>query len=224
MNYKLSKARTRLRRFSLCFFQAAEKGSHVIEADEKGYCVLRPRPVKEADERPAICEEKSAKSLKQKKQSKTQGCVETARQNAKNCEKTEQKDTLANGVSAYLEGKHVLGTSGSGKQENGHENTSYVEKRKKKREKTGNEISRSINGSGEERCVIVNGNGQEAGRYVEHTRGARLPVREEAEPRHCGEECAPKETQRDTQGKKAKGRKKKKSGSLGKDFAFVLRS
>ena len=144
----------------------------MIEADEKGYCVLRPRPVKEADERPAICEEKSAKSLKQKKQSKTHGCVETARQNAKNCEKTEQKDTLTNGVSAYLEGKHVLGTSGSGKQENGHENTSYVEKRKKKREKAANEISRSINASGEERCVIVNGNGQEAGRYVEHAWGA----------------------------------------------------
>lgn len=204
------------------FLQAAEKGNHVIEADEKGYCMLMPRIAKELDdERPLMHEEKSEKSsLKQKKQGKTQQrCLETEWQNARNCEKTVKNSTITNGgLSAYLDGKHMVGKSDFAKQEHGPENTGQVEKRKKKKEKqcAANEVSRAS----EERCVIVNGNGQEAVRYVEHTRGARLPVREEAEPRHCGEECPPKETQGDSQGKKAKGRKKKKTGSLGKNFVY----
>lgn len=195
--------------------------------------MFRPRVINETEEETSTCKEKVGKSLKQKRNAKSQGSTETQRQNAKNAQKTLNGDVKNEPVNhgvitgqgsrkTNLGEKHAVRKSAVVKEENGSENSGHGDRRRKKKEKqyVGNELRASANG--QERRVIVNGNGQEAGRYVEHTRGARLPVREEAEPRLCGEECPPKEsqTQCDTQGRKSKSRKKKKSGLLGKDFTL----
>jgi hypothetical protein len=163
------------------------------------------------DERPPIMYEveKSNRNTRQKKCGKTKSQENlTERENAKNYEKTFTNDVehaaTSNTPSLLRGGNMVDEKPASIKQETGKD----VDKRKKNKERkmSGNSLK--------ERRVIVNGSGHESGTYVEHTRGVKLPVREEAEPRHCGKETPAHETE--NQGKKTKNRKKKKAEYFGK--------
>lgn len=94
-----------------------------------------------------------------------------------------------------------------------HQTENHLNKRRKGKEKK-NAVNRSSKND-QDRRIIVNGSCQESGNYVEHTRGVTLPVREEAEPKHCGEEAPAQETRNENNGKKTKSRKKKKGQCLG---------
>ena len=201
--------------FPFISFQAAEKVTVVPETN--GSCLLTEDEVD--DERPPLCEETSKKNTRQKKPGKAKSQENlTERENAKNHEKTltndVNHDTTANRRGSLHEpgGNTFDEKPAPVKQE--PETGNHVDKRKKNKEK-----KFAINKSGEnapERRVIVNGSAPESGTYMEHTRGVRLPVREEAEPKHCGEEAPAQETQTENQGRKTKSRRKKKGQNLGK--------
>ncbi|CAB3980159.1 Hypothetical predicted protein [Paramuricea clavata] len=193
--------------------KAAEKVTVVPETH--GSCLLTSDEVD--DERPPLCEETSKKNTRQKKPGKAKSQENlTERENAKNHEKTltndVNHDTTANRRGSLHEPGENTFDEKPAPVKQGPETGNHVDKRKKNKEK-----KFAINKSGEnapERRVIVNGSAPEAGTYVEHTRGVKLPVREEAEPKHCGEEAPAQETQTENQGRKTKGRKKKKGQNL----------
>ncbi len=189
--------------------QAAEKVTAVPETDGKGSCLLNKDEV--YDERPPVCQEKSKKDTRQKKSGKAKSQENlTERENAKNHEKILANDfehethepagNRADEKAAPVKHGSVIGN--------------HVDKRKKNKEKkmSGNKLGDNV----QERQVIVNGSAQESGTHVEDTRGVRLPAREEAEPKHCGNEAPAQESQTENQGKKTKSRKKKKAQFLGK--------
>lgn len=202
----------------ILFIQAAEKIRHFPETHGKETCLFNKGQVKEMDERSPASEESSKKNTRQKKSIKArslENLSETQRENAKNHEKSLKDDVKQ----AYEQIQEATGNILNERPKTSPENGNHVDKRKKSKEKKSAARNKSEgNEKGHERRVIVNGFGHESTMSVEHTRGAVLPVREEAEPKHCGEEApAPAtQTKNENQGKKTKSRKKKKGACLGK--------
>lgn len=170
------------------------------------------------DERLPVSEESSKKNTRQKKSIKArshENLSQTQRENAKNHEKSLKDD----GKQGYHQIQEATGNMLNERPKTAPENENHVDKRKKSKEKkTAARNKSESDEKGHERRVIVNGFGHESTMYVEHTRGAVLPVREEAEPKHCGEEAPAQDTQtkNESLGKKTKSRKKKKGACLGK--------
>ena len=193
-------------------FQATEKVNIAPEANRNGQCAISHGHVN--DERPPTCQT-SKKNTRQKKASKEKSQEKlTERENVKNNEKT-----LMNGVkTANRQGlvqepdEKVVDVEATGAKQD-HQTENHVNKRRKGKEKKG-VVNRSSKND-QERRIIVNGSCQETGDHVAHTCGVTWPVREEAEPKHCGEEAPAQETRNENHGKKPKSRKKKKGQCLG---------
>lgn len=193
-------------------FQATEKVNIAPEANRNGQCAISHGHVN--DERPPTCQT-SKKNTRQKKAGKEKSQENlTERENVKNNEKT-----LMNGVkTANRQGSvqepdgKVLDVEATGAKQD-HQTENHVNKRRKSKEKKG--VVNISSRNDQERRIIVNGSCQETGNHVAHTRGVTLPVREEAEPKHCGEEAPAQETRNENHGKKTKSRKKKKGQCLG---------
>ncbi|XP_028391489.1 protein FAM193A-like isoform X2 [Dendronephthya gigantea] len=181
--------------------KAAEKVVSVPEANDKG-CLLNKDEI--ICEKPPFCEEKCKKSNRQRQAGNNKSQEDlTDKENAKNHEKSLTNDLKQNtNAQRYPEDEKPA------VEKQRPETGNHLDKRKKGKDK---KIPMNKSDA-EERRVIVNG--QESCSYVEHTRGSRLPVREEAEPKHCGEEAAAQESQTQNQGKKTKNRKKKKGQYL----------
>ena len=146
-------------------------------------------------DRATICEEKSLKNTRQKTSGLTKSQENlTEKENAKN-----QKKTLINDVKHHKIGSSVHKPGGNtvdekpAAVEQGSETSVHVNKRKKRKEKK--MAAHKSGGNSQERPVVVNEPKQDSGSYVEHTRDARLPVREEAEPKICWEEALALESQ-----------------------------
>ena len=188
--------------------------STVPETSRNGQCVISHVHVN--DERPPY--ETSKKTTRQKKwtRAKSQENL-TERENVKNHEKTLMNDvkhdkTANRQVLVQEPDRKVTHVKPKAAKQD-HQAENHLNKKRKGKEKK-NAVNKSSN-TNQERRIIVNGSCQEAGNYVEHTRGVTLPVREEAEPKHCGEEAPAQETRNENNGKKTKSRKKKKGQCLG---------